>query len=138
MTNVWANIISGISLVISLIAICISRKAYLSNLKANFFCNSYRINSSGRTITFHIENKGKYAKIEQIKVMQGNISVYNCLPLEIHFGENVDIEVKYKGEDINDLVRERVKLRFHYLDNDNNGHKCCLILDNKKTYFTSL
>lgn len=132
--NITSTIISILAFFVSVYAICISRKSYLTKLKAVLYCNDYKIDAAMRNITFYIENFGGFIHLNKIVAKTSNVKIINNYPINIPSGVLYELQVEYK-DDMTKICNSKIEIDVMYLDKDKNHHTSTLQMKNGKVTF---
>lgn len=129
-----SNILSVISIFVSVMALVIARKSatytrrqYLSNIAPELWTNVYTHNSIEKTITFDICNRGYTARIIELIPITPNIRLYQqYCPLDIEQNDRKEIVCDFLGRD---SINEYVNLTIKYQDKEGNKYRIQFIVD---------
>ncbi len=118
-------IFSGIALLISIFAICYSRKHYLITIKPELWSNGIQIKQFDKQIVFDISNRGHIARLTKLKILTKNLRhTSNSFPHDLDNEQSMYLYFDYIGN--NNINKDRFRIKLYYLDKGNNKHSSIL------------
>ena len=123
-------VVSVIAIVISIIALCVKKKQYLSTLRPELWTNGWVTMPMKKQVVFDIENRSENTAIIKDVIPQGKNITLNY-PFRRYALTNKDalkVVCDYHGKSMDG---DRFKLKIKYADREGNSYTAYLFVNEK-------